>query len=268
MKNFLLRFICLFIPSSKLRHKFKDLFNKEKICDLNLICHRESEMAHKYLDGLNGVEIGGSTQNSFGLERIGGYADIDFTADQGAKWQANTFKPKQVNLVANGDDLPLKDNSVDYVINSHVVEHFFDPVKAIKEWLRVVKPGGYVFMIVPHKERTFDKLRTITPVSELVNRHNGTFKLNNYLFHKTPLRTDDESFLLDDNCLLFDNLDDITPEILSKYTPATTDNHGHWTVWTYESFLELMKEFEFNVIDSADPDDKVGNGFTVVLQKQ
>jgi SAM-dependent methyltransferase len=70
------------------------------------------------------------------------------------------------------------------VISSHVIEHFWvrifcqpnlffkDPIKTIEEWLRVVKPGGYVYMDIPHKERTFDKPRNRTTLSELLKRYN------------------------------------------------------------------------------------------------
>uniref|UniRef100_A0A914YCV9 Methyltransferase type 11 domain-containing protein n=1 Tax=Panagrolaimus superbus TaxID=310955 RepID=A0A914YCV9_9BILA len=76
-----------------------------------------------------------------------------------------------VDIVASGDNLPFTNNSLDYVINSHVIEHFYDPIKAIKEWLRVVKKGGYVLMIIPHKERTFDRIRNRTTLKELIQRH-------------------------------------------------------------------------------------------------
>jgi ubiquinone/menaquinone biosynthesis C-methylase UbiE len=48
----------------------------------------------------------------------------------------------KVHIVAWGDRLPFTNESVDFVINFHVLEHFFDPIKAIQEWLRVVKKGG------------------------------------------------------------------------------------------------------------------------------
>jgi hypothetical protein len=40
---------------------------------------------------------------------------------------------------------------------------------------------------------------------------------------------------------------------------------GHWTVWTRESFIEMCDKAGFKVVDSLDPDDKVENGFIVVL---
>ncbi len=39
----------------------------------------------------------------------------------------------------------------------------------------------------------------------------------------------------------------------------------HWSVWNCEGFLELCDRAGLKVVDSLDPDDKVGNGFAVVI---
>jgi ubiquinone/menaquinone biosynthesis C-methylase UbiE len=54
---------------------------------------------------------------------------------------------------------------VDFVISSHVIEHFRNPIKALAEWERVARK--YIFMIVPHKKRTYDKPRPLTPVADI-----------------------------------------------------------------------------------------------------
>uniref|UniRef100_A0A915D2U0 Methyltransferase type 11 domain-containing protein n=1 Tax=Ditylenchus dipsaci TaxID=166011 RepID=A0A915D2U0_9BILA len=77
----------------------------------------------------------------------------------------------RIDIVASGDQLPFADNSQDFVISAHVIEHFYDPIKAIKEWLRVIKPGGIVYIIAPHKQRTFDSGRARTTLGELLHRH-------------------------------------------------------------------------------------------------
>lgn len=223
-----------------------------------------SELAHKYLDGLNGIEIGGSTQNPFGLDKTGAYANVDFEVTQGGKWQDSDFQPKQVNIVASGDNLPFKDETLDYVISSHVIEHFFDPVKAIKEWLRVVKKGGYIFIIVPHKDRTFDRNRKIKPLKELIDRHIGKLKITDYAYLNkeefNKIKDNENSYI--EYCVL------IKEEKPKKgYTRYKEDNHTHWNVWRTEDFLEMCKHFKFNVVEYQDKDDKVGNGFTVVIKK-
>lgn len=183
---------------------------------------RTSALANYYLTGKRGIEIGGSQHNSFYLHTL----NIDFTDEY------TIFKQEEVKLcgscmnvdiVANGDDLPFKDNVWDFVINSHVLEHFFDPIKAINEWMRVIKPGGYLFMIIPHKERIFDSERERTLLQELIDRHNGVIE-----------------------------------------DPHT---EGHHNVWITEDLLELCKYMNLNVINYQDIDDKVGNGFTIVIKK-
>ena len=47
-----------------------------------------------------------------------------------------------VDLVAEAEELPFQDNSLDYVESGAVFEHLHDPLKAIAEIKRVLKPGG------------------------------------------------------------------------------------------------------------------------------
>ena len=52
----------------------------------------------------------------------------------------------------DGHILPFADNSQDYVYSSHVLEHIKSFQEPIREWLRVVKPGGYIITVVPHRD--------------------------------------------------------------------------------------------------------------------
>ena len=47
-----------------------------------------------------------------------------------------------------GEDMPLKDHSVDKVVCKGALDHFPTPEKAIREMARVVKPGGTVIITV------------------------------------------------------------------------------------------------------------------------
>lgn len=46
--------------------------------------------------------------------------------------------------------IPLADNSSDKIFSKQVFEHLEDPVKVLKELYRVSKPGGQIFIEVPH----------------------------------------------------------------------------------------------------------------------
>ena len=182
---------------------------------------KESALAHKLLDGLDGIEIGGSAHNGWGLKT----RNVDFTKEMTAFKQEEIRmcgEALPVDIEAPGDKLPLKDNSVDFVISSHVIEHFPDPIKALKEWHRVVRPGGYIYVTAPHKERTFDKDRERTTLAELIERH------------KTGVCPDPDA--------------------------------AHCSVWITEDFLELIQWFGWPIVEVLDTDDKVGNGFTVVMR--
>lgn len=185
-------------------------------------------MAHRLLDGLKGVEVGGSIHNAFGVDVI----NVDYTADMNTVFKqmerqlsyqkTGVASAMPVDVVANGDELPFADNSFDFVLNSHVVEHIFDPIKAIKEWLRVATK--YVYMVIPHRNADpNDAGKSLTPLKELIDRHTGAI------------------------------------------APPEIDDHRHWSIWTLETFLTMCNFYGWEVLETCDPDDKVGNGFTVVL---
>lgn len=42
------------------------------------------------------------------------------------------------------------DSSLDYLFSSHTLEHLERPWEAITEWTRVLRPGGILFLYLPH----------------------------------------------------------------------------------------------------------------------
>ncbi len=49
----------------------------------------------------------------------------------------------------NASQTTYADNTFDRLIASHVLEHIPNPVDALKEWDRIVKPGGIISIILP-----------------------------------------------------------------------------------------------------------------------
>ena len=190
---------------------------------------KDSKIAHKYLDGLTGIEIGSAKHNPFNI------ANCKFVdAPNNENWidldKSLCSEHLKPDYIAYGDDLPFEDGSLDYVLTSHVMEHFWNPIKAILEHLRVIRAGGIVFAIVPHKDRT-DEPRAVSGVSELVDR--------------------------------FEN---------KIVAPDPVGLCEHYSVWKTEDYVELCQyikdKFEFDfTITSHTVDDKVENGFIVILSK-
>jgi predicted SAM-dependent methyltransferase len=188
-----------------------------------------SPLALKMLSPLErGIEIGAAAHNSFELANST-FVDFMLHTDSAPRGSAKAREPgiQPVDLLAQGDRLPFADCTWDYVLSSHVLEHLFDPIAALTEWMRVIRPGGIIFMIIPHHERTFDNVRQRTLLIELVDRHEGR----------------------------------IFPE-------EVVAPHGHCSVWSTLDVLELCCHLGFHLEHFQDVDDKVGNGFTVVLRKR
>jgi len=61
------------------------------------------------------------------------------------------YPPYEINpdLVWNCLDLPFRDNTMDYIVCNHRLEHLEDPIQALTEWKRISKPSGLLIVIVP-----------------------------------------------------------------------------------------------------------------------
>lgn len=71
-------------------------------------------------------------------------------------------------ILADADQLtPVDDDSVDFVITNHVLEHLRDPLSGLAEWIRVLKPGGHLYVSIPDQSNPYDKDRAVTSMEHL-----------------------------------------------------------------------------------------------------
>jgi len=130
-----------------------------------------------------GLEIGGpsgSFRDSGILPLYRYMADLDncvFAAEtlwEGRRPEGRTFafhteKSHGFNFVREATDLHgIADQAYDFVLSSHNLEHIANPIKALKEWMRVIKPGGTIIAILPDYRRTFDHRRQPTTVDHML----------------------------------------------------------------------------------------------------
>jgi ubiquinone/menaquinone biosynthesis C-methylase UbiE len=54
---------------------------------------------------------------------------------------------------SHGETIDYPDNSFDYVIASHIIEHVVDDVALLKEIHRVLRPGGSAVLLIPINEK-------------------------------------------------------------------------------------------------------------------
>jgi SAM-dependent methyltransferase len=77
--------------------------------------------------------------------------------------------PRAADIIDDAAALAtVPDASEDFLIAAHVYEHMRNPVQALEAWCRVVRPGGLIYLVIPHRARTFDWRRTCTPLEHLV----------------------------------------------------------------------------------------------------
>lgn len=126
-------------------------------------------------EGKIGIEIGGPTELFSGI-----YAhcltcdNVNF--NENTVWIENDtgifeYKGSKLgrNWIADATDMhQIKSAQYDFVLSSNNLEHIANPLKALKEFARIIKHGGKVVVIVPRKEVSFDHNRECTLFEHLL----------------------------------------------------------------------------------------------------
>lgn len=56
---------------------------------------------------------------------------------------------KKLNYLCPADEIPVPSDTYDVVCASHILEHLNNPLKALTEWKRILRPGGSVVAFMP-----------------------------------------------------------------------------------------------------------------------
>ncbi len=68
----------------------------------------------------------------------------------------------------------IGEGAYDAILSSHVIEHLANPLRALGEWNRVLRRGGWIIVVAPEGARTFDHARDPTPLAHfMVDLRNG-----------------------------------------------------------------------------------------------
>lgn len=134
---------------------------------------RRRRLARRYLHG-DGLEIG-ALHRPLRLppDATVRYVDrVDLAALRGQYPELAGEKLVEVDVIDDGEKLESQpDASADFIIANHFIEHTEDPLGTIESHLRVLRPGGILYMAVPDRRRTFDSLREPTPLEHVVRDH-------------------------------------------------------------------------------------------------
>jgi len=88
---------------------------------------------------------------------------------EGQTFEFDPGRPAGWQYIAEASDLSsIASARYDFVLSSHALEHCANPLRALGEWLRVLRGGGALVLLLPHREGTFDHRRPVTALEHLV----------------------------------------------------------------------------------------------------
>jgi SAM-dependent methyltransferase len=129
----------------------------------------------RWLEG-TGIEIG-ALHNPLHVPRGAVVRYVDrATTDQLRVQYPELGSLVPVSAIGNAQNLSaFGDNEVDFVIANHLVEHLEDPIRGLAELLRVIRPGGILYLAIPDPRATFDRRRPPTTMEHISSEyHDGT----------------------------------------------------------------------------------------------
>ena len=118
------------------------------------------------------------------------------------------------------------DGSVDFVIANHILEHTKDPITALSNLARVIRPGGVLFLTLPDARHTFDASRPRTTVEHVVHDHREGPEASREQHYREWAQVD---------CLPEERI----AERVAEYARADTRHHFH--VWELDGFIDLLR---------------------------
>lgn len=89
--------------------------------------------------------------------------------ENGMKYEYYKYCRGTQYILEASDLSPIPDSSYDFVLSSNCLEHVANPMKALKEWIRVVKDGGLLLLALPNKEFCFDHQRPLTEFNHILS---------------------------------------------------------------------------------------------------
>jgi SAM-dependent methyltransferase len=93
----------------------------------------------------------------------------DRNAELFPELEGATFPKPDLVVDLNRDAMgPVPGESQDFIVCSHVLEHLANPLRAIDDFHRVLRPGGTLLILLPDRRRTFDKDRLPTELGHVV----------------------------------------------------------------------------------------------------
>jgi SAM-dependent methyltransferase len=222
---------------------------------------------YKLLYDKRGIEIGGSSKYFDGdllplYDRVRTIDNVLFSdttiwhGKQGNVYNVDGKTGHQYFMDAV-DMSAIQSEKYDFVVNTNTLEHIANPIKAMKEFLRILKPGGLILLILPDKTSNFERTRSITKFTHLLyDYENDTAEddlshLGEHLLHCDP------KFMCDPN--IYD---------LLSFTQRSLKNFENRCFHHHVFDMNLLEQlFEFLNIEIV-REDKIPTDYIILGRKK
>jgi len=208
----------------------------------------------KIFKGKNGIEIGGPS-NYYFKKKIPIYKvinkldNVNFSSS--SYWEGSNLKTGEYfnyyekkigyQYICEATNLYEVGNKYyDFLLSSNCLEHIANPLKAIKEWKRVIKNSGYILIIVPNKKSNFDHKRTFTKFDNILSDFKNNIQENDLSHLDEILRLHDLS-----KDLAAGNYESFKARSLKNYQNRFLHHH----VFNLELLEQSLVFFKFRVLD-------------------
>jgi SAM-dependent methyltransferase len=203
----------------------------------------------------NGIEIGGPSdifkktgpipiyELVANIDNIN-FSDKTFWGDisSGNNFKYNDQKQNGKQFITDATDLSMiGDNTYDFLLTSHVLEHIANPIKALYEWKRVIKKEGHLLIILPSMNHTFDWKRKLTELSHIIDDYKNNMQENDETHFEEIIKMHDVE-------------KDTTVSSYEEHVRRTKNNYSSRIVHHHTFNMNLLKSLleycTFEIIDA------------------
>lgn len=183
-----------------------------------------------------GIEIGGHSQHTGSI--IYKNADLidNCIFSKNTIWgnhsdEYNFYPGKKGKVIVNDavNIYDVKNAVYDFCFSSHSLQNIANPLKAIAEWLRILKTGGYCVIVVPEKSMCFDHKRQLSKFDTLLKQY-----INNVSEHDLSTLAE----ILSNHDLQMDP----AAGNFEQFTKRSLDNFNNRCLHHYVYSQELLQE--------------------------
>lgn len=133
-----------------------------------------------FVEGKYGIEVGGPSKVFRTVlplyEHVGGLDGVNFSTDTlwegritpGQNFDYGASRPGRQYVSEATELSEIATGHYDFLLSSNCLEHVANPIKALEEWKRVIKPGGGLVLVLPNQKSNFDHRRPVTPFGHLL----------------------------------------------------------------------------------------------------